>query len=239
MLARPFQRIFGLAAQVGVGTMIFTALLVTVGPAVAGPVDIAGKSIASQGNGKGAAACESCHGMTGLGNVAAGFPRLAGLDAGYLVRQLNDYENGTRSNPVMSPMAKTLSPQERSAVADYYAALPVPRQAVQPGTEPAALLRGQRIAQEGAWSKGVPACFQCHGANGEGIPPHFPAIIDQPGAYIVAQFVAWQNGTRANDPFGLMKSVATKLDQEEIAAVAAWLASIAPMPVKPVPAKLR
>jgi cytochrome c553 len=36
-----------------------------------------------------------------------------------------------------------------------------------------------------------------------------------------------------------MKSVATKLDQEEIAAVAAWLASIAPMPVKPMPAKLR
>ena len=77
------------------------------------------------------------------------------------------------------------------------------------------------------------------GQDGEGIPPHFPAIIDQPGAYIVAQFVAWQNGTRANDPSGLMKSVATRLDQDEIAAVAAWLASIAPMPVKPAAAKSR
>jgi cytochrome c553 len=223
----------------GIAMMIFAVSLPLAGSALASPVGDLGMQIAGNGNGKGAAACETCHGVSGLGNAAAGFPRLAGLEAAYLVRQLNDYENGTRSNPVMTAMARTLSPEDRSAVAAYYAALPVPRQGVQPGTDPTVLVRGQRIAQDGAWSKGVPACFQCHGENGQGIPPHFPAIIDQPTAYIVAQFLAWQQGTRTNDPLGLMKSVAMKLDQEEVAAAAAWLASIGPMQVKPAPAKSR
>ena len=211
-----------------IGALVtLTAVASTVGAASNG----AGKRIASQGNGKGAPPCESCHGIDGLGTAAAGFPRLAGMNADYLLRQLNDYQNGTRNNPVMTSMAKTLTPQERGDLADYYAALPVPRQAVQPAADRARLAGGQRIAEEGAWSKGVPACYRCHGPDGAGIPPHFPAIVDQPASYIVAQFSAWKDGSRSNDPIGLMKSVAMKLDGEDIANVAAWLAAT-PLPAK-------
>ncbi|MEO8408995.1 MAG: hypothetical protein ABI478_00365, partial [Propionivibrio sp.] len=45
-----------------------------------------GLQIATQGNSDGAIACTSCHGPDGMGNAAAGFPRLAGMDAGYLAR---------------------------------------------------------------------------------------------------------------------------------------------------------
>jgi len=184
-----------------------------------------GKTIATAGNGSGAPACASCHGADGLGNAAAGFPRLAGMNAQYLVRQLDDYENGTRNNSVMSAIVKSLTTAERAQVASYYATLPVPAKPMQPGGDAARLASGQRMAQDGDWSKGVPACYRCHGPDGGGVPPHFPAIIDQPASYIVAQFMAWKDGARSNDPIGLMKSVAMKLDDDEIANVAAWLAA--------------
>ena len=192
---------------------------------VEGAVVEAGKTIAAAGNASGAPACASCHGADGLGNAAAGFPRLAGMNAQYLVRQLNDYENGTRNNPVMSAMVKSLTQAERAQVANYYATLPVPAKPMQAGGDAARLASGQRIARDGDWSKGVPACYRCHGPDGSGVPPHFPAIIDQPASYIVAQFTAWKDGARSNDPIGLMKSVALKLDNDEIANVAAWLAA--------------
>ena len=78
--------------------MMFTTLLASVGIA---PVSAdTGQQIATQGNGSGANACTACHGPAGMGNSAAGFPRLAGLNARYLAKQLSDYQSGTRSNPV-------------------------------------------------------------------------------------------------------------------------------------------
>ena len=221
--------------------IVLAVLLLAVAVGVAAAADNGGRLITRQGNGNGAPPCASCHGPSGMGNAAAGYPRLAGLNAAYLVRQLNDYDNGTRNHPVKSAIASRLSPAEREALARYYAGLPVLRQAPAEtaGTDPAVLLRGQRIVEGGAWSKGVPACLRCHGPNGEGVPPHFPPLVDQPGTYIVAQLVAWQNGTRSNDPIGLMRSVASKLDSEEIAAAAAWLASRAPSPSQQRPAKPR
>jgi cytochrome c553 len=51
------------------------------------------KRIAEQGTSQGAAPCLSCHGPDGAGNAAAGFPRLAGLNAAYLERQLHSYHS--------------------------------------------------------------------------------------------------------------------------------------------------
>ena len=43
----------------------------------------------------------------------------------------------------------------------------------------------------------------------------------------VALFTAWKDGARTNDPIGLMKSVAVRLDDDQVASVAAWLAASA------------
>lgn len=50
--------------------------------------------IVEQGNGRGAAACASCHGERGEGMRDAGFPRLAGLSASYLQAQLLHFQRG-------------------------------------------------------------------------------------------------------------------------------------------------
>ena len=60
-----------------------------VSAAGAGAVDAG--AIVRQGNGRGAAPCMACHGDDGGGQAAAGNPRLAGLDAAYLQRQLEDF----------------------------------------------------------------------------------------------------------------------------------------------------
>ncbi len=176
------------------------------------------------GNDKGAAACVSCHGAEGAGQAAAGFPRLAGLDKNYLAKQLRDFQAGQRSNPVMRPFAQALSEAEIAAVAEYYSGLPVPA-ALEPQPDEALVKTGERLAEFGNWSKGVPACYQCHGPEGRGVATHFPTIAPQSATYIASQLHDWKTGSRHNDPVGLMKAVAERLSEDEIKAVSAYLAS--------------
>ncbi|WP_051181017.1 c-type cytochrome [Thermithiobacillus tepidarius DSM 3134] len=183
-----------------------------------------GRNIVMQGNGKGATACMSCHQADGAGMAAAGFPRLSGLSAEYLAQQLKSFKDGSRDNPMMKPIAAAMSDAEIKDVAEYYAAQKAPFQA--PAPVAADLLKaGERLAKHGNWSKDVPACIQCHGADGTGVG-QFPGIAGQHASYISNQIQAWKAGTRRNDPVGLMKSVSGKLSAKEIEAVAAYFASL-------------
>jgi cytochrome c553 len=182
------------------------------------------KTITVQGNKQGAPACQSCHGTDGGGTASAGIPRLAGLNGKYIEQQLKNFRAGKRSNPIMQPIAELLTDTEVPQIAAYYSALPIPASASQ-GVDPALLRKGEIIATRGDWSHEIPACFQCHGPNGQGIEPHFPAIYGQHALYISNQIAAWKSGTRTNDPSGLMKSVADKLSADQIEAVSVYLSN--------------
>jgi cytochrome c553 len=201
------------------------ALLVLLAPLAAGATDAATSAakIVKQGNGKGAAPCMACHGVDGGGMEATGYPRLAGLDAAYLQRQLDDFANGTRANSVMQPNASALSEDERAALAKYYSAMPLPARFAKPATAPDA--KGERLATRGDWSRELPGCVQCHAPGGVGVGASFPPLAGQPAAYIEAQLRAWQQGTRHNDPLALMQHVAKQLTPQEIEAVAGWFAA--------------
>jgi cytochrome c553 len=164
------------------------------------------------------AACASCHGKDGGGQ--ASFPRLAGMNASYLLKQLADFDSGARANGVMQPIAKALSAEDRLAITRYYAAMPVPATQARPG--PASDSPGEKLALLGKWEEGVPACVQCHGPGGIGVGDSFPAIAAQPAGYITAQLRAWQAGTRKNDPIELMRHLSAKLSAAEIKAVSEW-----------------
>jgi cytochrome c553 len=202
------------------------AIVLAGAPLLAHATDAA--AITRQGNGKGAAPCMACHGADGAGQAAAGNPRLAGLDAAYLRKQLDDFASGTRSNPVMQPMATALSEDERHAMATYYSQQPL---AMKPATAlPAPDSAGAVLATRGDWSRGVPGCVQCHGPGGSGVGANFPPLAGQPASYIEAQLKAWQQGTRHNDPLQLMQHLSAALGAQDIEAVAAWFAA------QPVPA---
>jgi cytochrome c553 len=184
-----------------------------------------GATLAHQGNGHGVAPCLACHGADGGGQTAAGFPRLAGLPQAYLRKQLDDFANGSRTNATMQPIATGLTDAERDAVAAYYSKLPVPSSppANAPTGDDAQL--AQTLATRGRWSKGLPACEQCHGPGGVGVGDHFPALAAQSSVYLSNELHAWQQGSRHNDPLLLMQAIASKLSDDDINAISAWYAA--------------
>lgn len=188
-----------------------------------------GEQIAKTGSGAGTPACVACHGTSGQGLANAGFPRLAGLPAAYLVRQLRSFDDATRVSPVMAPFAKLLNEADRLSVATYFASLPVidvaARSAATAATA-AVLAAGESLAQHGKWSANVPACAQCHGAQGLGVGDVFPQIAGQSATYLANQLRAWRSGTRRDDPMGLMRGIALRLSEPEASAVAAYYASL-------------
>lgn len=176
------------------------------------------------GNGGPDNACFACHGLDGMGDGVS-VPRLAGLDAGYLQKQLEDYASETRRDPVMREAARWLDDDDRRAVAAWYAGLPVRAPAEPAGPSPV-------VWTAGAPARGVPACATCHGANGEGVGPGNPALAGQPAAYTIDQLERWKSAERRNDPRNVMRDAVAGLTAAEIAAIAAWLerASGAPAP---------
>lgn len=181
-------------------------------------------SIVTQGSGA-ATACATCHGADGAGNAQGGFPVLAQLPPAYFIKQISDFKTGTRSNPVMTPIAKAMSAEDAKAAANYYASQPRPR--AQPSKADAAVVaRGENLAINGAWNEGVPPCFKCHAVDGSGVGAAFPPIAGQHAAYTAGQLQAWKTGARNNDPQSLMKTVAEKLSDDDIRSVAEYLATL-------------
>lgn len=187
-----------------------------------------GLKIHTQGAANPAAmACASCHGADGMGMAAAGFPRLAGLSAKYLAKQLADFRSGSRANPIMQPIAAALSADESAAVSQALAALPAPEYPRILRSAPAES-RGAELALRGAWERNVPECVSCHGPGGVGVGDAFPPLAGQSAQYLGAQLNAWRQGTRKNDPNDLMGHVARALSDDEVKAVSDYFAGLAP-----------
>lgn len=184
---------------------------------------------------RGAAAagvCTACHQADGSGkNVPGGesWPRLAGLDAAYIAKQLHDYQSGERSNASMMPFANMLDEQQIADVAAYYASLPATQGAGGEDADEAMLKRGKQLAERGDWSEYIVSCKSCHGPGNRGAGEVFPGIAGQHAGYIKAQLQAWKAGTRNNDTQDLMGSIARRMSDDDIQAVAAWLAGQKPV----------
>jgi cytochrome c553 len=185
-----------------------------------------GQKIYAQGGANPAAmACATCHGLNAEGMAAGGFPRLAGLPAGYLQKQLEDFRSGARSNPIMQPIAAALSAEEMQAVSQTLAPKPAVAPA-QASRADAAEGVGARLALRGAWERNIPECVSCHGPGGSGVGDSFPALNGQSAAYLSAQLNAWRQGTRKNDPNDLMGHVARSLTDAEVTAVSEYFANL-------------
>jgi len=172
----------------------------------------AAESIATQ-------VCAACHSADGNSVIAAN-PKLAGLNADYLNKQLTEFKSGARKNAIMSGMVASLSPQDMLNLAAYFSA-----QQPKPGTskDQALALTGQKIYRGGVQGAGVPACASCHGPQGKGIPVQFPRLAGQHGDYVYAQLNAFRVGERANDAAKMMRSIAAKMTDADMKAVSSYI----------------
>lgn len=180
--------------------------------------------------GKGQAwSCASCHGAAGEGSLST--PRLAGQPADYLKKQLHDFASGLRANESMAVVARALTDDDIDKLARYYAGIEL--RAVKGVSLGGDLARGETLAKSGDWKQNVPACFSCHGANGEGVAPGFPALAGQKGDYLFAQLAAWHAGERKNSPQALMDGIARSMSPQDMRSVADYLGSLSTHRPKP------
>ena len=167
-----------------------------------------------------AAACMACHMADGTRGLAAN-PILQGQHPEYIAKQLGEFKSGKRKNAIMAGMAAPLAEDDMKHIAAFFGAKkPVPGFAKNKDT----VALGEQIYRGGIASKQVPACSGCHSPNGAGIPAQYPRVGGQHGEYTTAQLLAFRSGERGNN--AQMMTIAGKMNDREIAAVADYIAGL-------------
>lgn len=171
--------------------------------------------------------CAACHAADGNSTAPAN-PKLAGQVSEYLEKQLRDFKpepgkKPRRESAVMNGMVANLSDKDFEALASYFAS-----QALKPAaaSDKALAAQGQKLWRGGDAAAGVPACAGCHGPSGAGIPSEFPRLGGQYAEYVAAQLQGFRSGSRANDPSGMMRGVASHLTDAQIRALAEYVAGL-------------
>ena len=184
------------------------------------PDAAAGENLYANGDAaRGITACAGCHGAAGNSGSGA-WPKLAGQQAGYLVKQLQDFKSGARPNPVMTGMVASLETKDMQDIAAYLTKQ-VQKGATAKNKETIEL--GQAIYRGGIAAKSVPACAACHGPSGAGIPIQYPRIGGQWSDYTEAQLTAFRSGARKNLQ---MSMISARLSDVEIKAVSDYIAGL-------------
>lgn len=166
--------------------------------------------------------CVGCHMMDG-NSVVDQFPKIAGQHEQYIIKQLNEFKTMVRKNDLMFGMAAALTDEDMANLAAF---LSTQTATASPADESLVAL-GKDIYRGGNSSTGVPACMACHGPNGSGNPTaKYPALAGQFPAYTATQLKTFRDGTRNNDMNNMMRSVAVRMTDAEIDAVANYIASM-------------
>lgn len=165
--------------------------------------------------------CAACHGPDG-NSVNPAWPSIAGQNAPYIVKQLQAFKDGSRVDPLMTGQAMALSEQEMRDLAVYFSTqTPAPKAIA----SKEALTKGEAIYRGGDAENGVAACMACHGPTGRGNPAAaYPMLKGQYAAYTAAQLRKYASGERKSDgPTRVMREIATRLEEEDIVAVASYI----------------
>ena len=175
---------------------------------------------AKAGEGK-AATCAACHGMDGNSSDKT-YPKLAGQNEAYVVRQLGLMKGQKRTNPVMMPFIGNLSDQDLHDLGAFYAG----KTSLAGVADDKLLARGQALYRGGDAALGVPACMACHGPDGRGMAgAGYPQLAGQWADYIQTKLKDFKAGTAWGDDTNakIMPEIARHLGDNDIAALASYV----------------
>jgi cytochrome c553 len=167
--------------------------------------------------------CQECHGSDGISHDL-NVPNHAGQNAGYLIKQLKDFQSGDRIHDTMNRMAEDLSETDRVDIAAYFAGQPVMQ-----GTGSTSKSYARNLFENGNPDRQLKPCTQCHGPNGKGMlhdGMEVPVIGGQKSAYLQRQLTNWKSGERQNSPDGLMNKIAHLLTDQEIEDLADYISGL-------------
>lgn len=163
--------------------------------------------------------CAACHGVDG-NSTDPHYPKLAGMDQEYLMRQLKAFAAGKRRDDTMSGIIGGIDPGDFATLAAYYG-----KQKRTPGQvqDPQLAAKGKALFEDGNTDSGVPACAGCHQPDGKG-NARFPRLAGQHQTYVLKQLADYKSGRRATDP--LMTTVGQRLNVDETKALAEYIAGL-------------
>jgi cytochrome c553 len=156
-----------------------------------------------------ALACAVCHGQNGVPTDPKTIPIIWGQERAYLFKQMRNYRNGERENPIMTPIAKALAEEDLRKIAAYFAAKPWPAQQAASTTAPL--------------PKGIAQCQPCHQPNFQGGPPA-PRLAGLSYEYLVASMRSFAADHRSNN--GDMPKFMQMLSESERDAIARYLSAL-------------
>jgi cytochrome c553 len=161
--------------------------------------------------------CRTCHGPTGQSSNAD-FPKLAGQNADYLVRQMFNFKTRARKSTEMEKEMAGLTGNDIEDLANYFSRqqlVPVARQ------DKALTETGRNFYMTGSPERGISACAVCHGDMARGARL-LPRVAGQHARYLAIQLRRFADQSRTTDQM-LMHSTASKMTEEEIWAVSYFL----------------
>ena len=182
---------------------------------------LAGPAAAEDAKTIAATVCIACHADDG-NSVIPMFPKIAGLQEEYIVKQLKDFMSGRRKSDIMAPVVAALKPEDVAPLAVFYSSQKL--KSGEPENKKSVSL-GKLIFHDGNEESGVPACVGCHQAEGAGYNI-YPRIGGQHIQYVTQQLKNFASGERSNDVSRFMRVTAKRMSEEEIQAVAEYLVGL-------------
>jgi cytochrome c553 len=187
--------------------MFFTLTFVVVGAAAAHAADVAaGKAKAEL--------CTGCHGEGGISQTD-NIPSLAGQPDQFIQWQLVFFRSGARKSEQMQPIADQIDNEDIRNLGAYFASLTPPKPA-KPDDNP-------DLSQKGAQAAVGRRCASCHTDSFAGTKA-VARIAGQREEYLSKALRDYKAGVRSGGGMAAMADVAYPLSEEEITALAHYLA---------------
>ncbi len=163
--------------------------------------------------------CTGCHGQDGVSTLP-GVPSLAGQQDQFIQWQLVFFRTGRRNNAAMVALVSNLTDDDIRNLAAYFHALPYNTKASPPDPE---------LAAKGATIAAQHHCASCHTDSFRG-ERAAAAIADQRQDYLIKALKDYRAAERPSVGVAAMTEAAAGLDDDQIAAVACYLATLTPQP---------
>ncbi len=164
--------------------------------------------------------CAACHADDG-NSVVGLWPSLAGQNQKYLLKQLKLIQSEERYIAEMKGQLDGYTDQDLQDIAAFYAA-----NQNKIGQASADLVdQGFKLYYSGSLEKGIPACTACHSPKGTGNNlAGYPLLSGQKTEYIAKTLKDYRTGERQySEESAIMVSIAYKLDDKEIEALASFI----------------
>ena len=167
--------------------------------------------------------CQGCHGEDG-NSLSTLVPKLAGQNAGYISKQVHNFQAGVRKHAIMNDLAVTVNDDDIADIAAYFAS----RNKMK-GDGSTDNQVGKGLFVTGDPARKITACVNCHGANGKGLEPNpsmIPVIGGQNTDYLRRQLVNFRDGDRSNSPDGVMNEMTRSLTDAEIGSLSEYISGL-------------